>query len=167
MTDLTTSLPTNDFDLDREVATLPSWSAHGSIIATYRGTTGTPVPPCTAENPCLREGWVTFGGEDAKPTYEYVQYAVSGHSREVVDGLDNPFYARLIASAPDLLRFVKSIADGDALAMRVVDDAKELLESLRIPVHVPGRTDYTNGPYDPSEYGSRWDSWVASDDDDE
>lgn len=145
------------FKLDRELDTLPDWSAYGGVWRKFKPTNGVKQPDCTAEVPCLRQGGYTWSAATSESEYEYVTYSVSGNSRVVVQSIDNPFHARLIAASPEMLRFIKKIADGDALALSVVDDAKALIGKLREGVHVPGRHDYTQGPYDPDDYGSERD----------
>jgi hypothetical protein len=140
------------FDLDKELATLPSWSAYGTVWRSFKSGESTKTPDCTAENPCLRTGWYSFGDDGEKPAYEYISYTVSNHQRVIAQGFDNAFHARLLAASPDLLRFVKKIADGEALALSVVEDAKALLKEIRQGVHVPTLHDSTVGPFDPDEY---------------
>jgi hypothetical protein len=143
------------FDLDRELVTLRDWQAYGVVWKKYRPDAGVREPDCTAEQPCLREGWYRFGGPKTQPIYQYLDYTVSNGHQVIAQGFDNAFHARLIASAPELLRFVKSIAEGDALALSVVDDAKSLLKEIRQAVPSNSLHDSTGGPYDPADYPDR------------
>ena len=142
-------------DLDAAMRSVGSWSAYGGVVRSFRGTSGTPTPDCTADAPCLRTGWVTFD-DSTKAEYEYVTYTVSDGSSVVVQGLRFPFDARLIASAPALLRFVKRIADGEAVLTGLVDDARALITEVREPVHVPSRKDFTLGPFDDDDFERQW-----------
>lgn len=146
---------TKRIDLDAALQTIGSWSAYGGVWKAMRGGSGKPTPDCTAEKPCLRAGWVTFDSS-TESQYEYVSYTVSDGSAVVVQGIRHPFDARLIASAPALLRFVKRIADGEASLTGLVDDAKALVKEVREPVRIPGLHDYTAGPFDDDDYPREW-----------
>ncbi len=136
-------MKTRKFNLRTELDRLGGWSAYGGVWRSFKGTTGTRTPDCTAEQPCLRTAWYSFGGDDQKVAYEYVSYTVSNGHAVVVQGLDDPFRARLIASAPDLMRFIQKIANGEAETLAIVGDAKALIKELRVPVAVYGRHDMT------------------------